>query len=239
MVQNAFYDAIVVDLDLSETKVAELISRGYESPKLDYKSEVDYGSATSRLRLVKHVLAMANTAGGYIVVGVTVDGKRDGLDASQARLLDEATVRSWVLGFTSVPIALSVHNTVNYEGNVFVIIAILPLYDRLAVATGDAQYTDDGKSAFAFRRGDVLVRHGTSSERWNQADADYLIGRARVAQKEAWLKEFASDFRSTLASLLKDLPNASAETRMDGSAFQKPAEEFEQLVLGLLRDHNG
>jgi hypothetical protein len=234
MIHDALYDSIVVELDLSATKVIELIQRGYESPKLDYKSEVDHASAGSRLRLVKHVLAMANTAGGYIVIGVTDGGIPEGLESEQARQLDEATIRGWVFGFTTAPIVLAVHNSVLHESRLYVVVAVLPLGDTLAVATRDGQFMDGTKPQFVFRRGDVLVRHGTSSARWTQEDADYLIGRARVAQKEAWLQEFASDFKKTLA-MLGGLPSKASKPVVDESAFQKSPGEFEQLLLDLLR----
>lgn len=235
MVQNAIYDPIVVELKLTPSKVDELLLRGHESPKLDYKIEVDYASAESRLKLVKHVLAMANSAGGYIVVGVRDNGTREGLDPSSARLLDESTVRGWVDGFTDVPIVFAVHNSVSHEGKTYVVIAILPLLGRVAVATGDAQYTDNGKNVFAFRKGAVLVRHGSSSERWTQPDADYILQRIALAQKEEWIREFAPDFRAMLLEVIGSGGTGAIKASIDPSSFRLSPEEFQKLVLSLLR----
>jgi hypothetical protein len=234
MIEAALYDPVVVDLTLGPEKVAELLRRGYESPKLDYKSEIDHSSTPSVQRLVKHVLAMANTVGGYIILGVKDDGQREGLTPEQCRRLDDATVQAWVRGYTSVPCALAVHNSVEFEGGQYVVLAVLGLTDRLAVAMADAQYQDpNGKNQFVFRRGDVLVRHGTSSERWLQADADFLIARARQAQKELWRREFAADYAGVQGLLAETTPT------LDASAFTLPSDEFHQLALKLLRAKNG
>ena len=52
-----------------------IIYRGVESEELDYKAALDWRKLNrgSKAKFVRHCLAMANTKGGYIVVGVGED----------------------------------------------------------------------------------------------------------------------------------------------------------------------
>lgn len=52
---------------------SELIHKGFESKDLDYKGPIMWNEADNRrvcCGIVKDVLAMANTKGGYIIIGV-------------------------------------------------------------------------------------------------------------------------------------------------------------------------
>lgn len=67
--------------------MAELLLRRRESAKLDYK--VGYnGSQGDRIELTKDLVAMANTAGGYVVLGVEDDGS--------LRALARGRLRRWM-----------------------------------------------------------------------------------------------------------------------------------------------
>ena len=81
----------------------ELVFRGIESDELDYKSAQDWNSMSRQARgkIVRHLLAFANTRGGYIVIGVGEDGSgypslRTGLTPKQCASFDPSTVGSFV-----------------------------------------------------------------------------------------------------------------------------------------------
>jgi hypothetical protein len=234
MVATAAYDPIVVEHQLTPLKVAELVERRTESAKLDYKRAYDPSDAKSRIMLVKHALAMANTAGGYVVFGVDDDGTLLGVESTATGRLDEATIRAQIAGYSSVPIHLYVDTRIEYEGKRLVIVTVLPLMDRIAVVNADGQYHDGSRQSFAFRKGDVLVRHGSASERWNQDDADYLFRRIALAHKDQWLQEFSRDL-----SRVVQLTRGDATLVIDEHTFEMSPEEFHKTVTQLLRESNG
>jgi hypothetical protein len=63
---------VVLDGDLSEKKLLSLLQLGREEEVLDYKRSYDLtGRVTKdRVEMVRDVVAMANTSGSYIVLGV-------------------------------------------------------------------------------------------------------------------------------------------------------------------------
>ncbi|MDD2478654.1 MAG: putative DNA binding domain-containing protein, partial [Victivallaceae bacterium] len=71
-----------------------IIYRGVESDELDYKAALDWSKLNrgGRAKFARHCLAMANTKGGFVVVGVGED------DAGQPTLftgLTEAQLKSF------------------------------------------------------------------------------------------------------------------------------------------------
>jgi hypothetical protein len=233
MVQTAVYDPVVVEPQLTSDKVRELVQRQTESAKLDYKAAYDPSDARAKAELAKDIIAMANTAGGYIVIGVANDTQLLGLTDADAERIDESVIRSQIAGYVNVPIGTFVHNSVRHEGTRLCIITVLPLESRLAVVEAQGQYSVGSNRSHAFRRGDVLVRHGSKSETWNQADADFLARRISLAQKEQWRQEFAADLRAVVAIVRGEPPPVGPQS------FDLPPEEFLQLSLQLLRGSHG
>jgi hypothetical protein len=232
MAETALYDPVVVEPELTASKVEELLSRGRESAKLDYKRQLDPSDTAVKVALVKDVLAMSNTAGGYLVVGVSDQGKREGLTRKAAERIDEAVIRAQVAGYTTGPIRIFVNNDVESNGLRFAIITILPVSETIIVAESDGNRP--GRSKPAFRKGDVLVRHGSASERWNQADVEFLLRRVIDSRKEEWLRDFGDDLRSLVGDLA-----GSAPLPVGPAAFDLSAKDFQDLVIGLARGSRG
>lgn len=228
MPHPAEHDPVVVEPQLTPEKIEELLTRGRESAKLDYKESFDPSDSCHRFQLTKHIVAMANTVGGYIVIGVEDDGTPVGLAPAEANRIDEATIRSQVSGSIVPSISIFVDSNVDWNGIRFVIITVLPHKERILVLTSDGQCHDGGRQYHVFREGDVFVRHGSASERWNQEDADFLLDRASLRQKEEWREEFREDFQAVLGLTARS-------SDVGPSAFGLSPEEFRQLILRLLR----
>lgn len=182
---------VVVEPVVSMEKLLSLLGEQTEAPGLDYKSELDLGCSKAVVELAKDVAAMLFD-GGFIVVGVSnrgeptghvVDDQLPGFDESRLR----ARLRKWI----PEPFEL-LSASHNVEGKNVVVIYVGPHKDGLAVLRADGAYADDrGKQELVFRKGDVFVRHGTASERWEQHDVDRFRTRVRAKEREAVLREIA------------------------------------------------
>ncbi|MFA6165178.1 MAG: ATP-binding protein [Gemmatimonadaceae bacterium] len=234
MARTSEFDPVIVDGALSKARLDELLGLKRESAKLDYKESYDPTDRGAKVRIAKHVLAMANTAGGYLVLGVRDDGTPVGLLAALLDRLDEADLRHQVGSYSSVPISLFFANRLEVDGKSFALIGVMPLTDRVAVAAVDGDFALNGRTVSQFRSGDVLVRHGSSSERWNQDDADWIAERIVRSKKDQWLRDFASDFRR-----LVELSGGNTKAQIDASTLKAPPEVFAKLVQSLLRSGDG
>ena len=74
----------------------ELIYRGVESEELDYKAAMSWTamSRAARAKIVRHCLALANTKGGYIVIGVRWPTPKAATSSSASARMLPATLRS-------------------------------------------------------------------------------------------------------------------------------------------------
>jgi hypothetical protein len=144
----------------------ELLGAGHEHEGLDYKRELDLNDRDALLELVKDVAAFS-AAGGYLVVGCDGGGQPSGLvTAEHADPLDESRLRAKVKRYLPEPLALRTA-THELDGARLVLIHVGVHPDGFVIVKADGASSTGSQ---VFRRGDVFVRHGTASERWEPHD---------------------------------------------------------------------
>lgn len=109
-------------------ELIDILTRGHESKDLDYKGPAawDEGNKRACCELVKDILGMANTLGGYLVIGVseTAGGfLREGLTPEQADTFDTTRVNRFLQNYTDPPIN-TLLKKVTHENKMFVIIQV-------------------------------------------------------------------------------------------------------------------
>lgn len=116
----------------NSTKWQELIYRGVESDELDYKAAQDWEELTKagKAKFVRHLLAFANTRGGYLVVGVGEDASgypalRTGLTAKQCASFDPSKVGAFVNSHVEPPIKFTIERPL-IKGKRYAIFVIHP-----------------------------------------------------------------------------------------------------------------
>lgn len=225
---------IVVEPVLTEEKLRLLLREGHEQPELDYKTQLNLAETRDVVELAKDVAAMmAEDNGGYIVVGADDAGKPvPNLTDDLAKLFDEATVRPKLAKYIVEPFAVRVARKV-IDGCNLALIYVAPHVEAWCIFKAPGTYPDGKYQKVVFSPGDVFVRHGTSSERWNEADRKRLLGRAVSLHKEAWRAEQREEVMALItasigASQLQQGPSSVMTWRLD-------AETFDQLALELMR----
>ncbi len=235
MVASAEFDPVVVEPQLTASKIEELLTRKRESAKLDYKQEWDPQRNRDVLELTKDLVSMANTAGGYVVLGMGDGGEEVGLSDTQAGKLDEATLRAQVQAFIGTPLELFLDKTIVWRTKRYAIVTVLKCPRSPVVFEKIGQYSAPeagNKQTIVFREGEVFVRHGSASERWNQEDARTIYARVVEREKERWLAEVLPDIRKLIqaaGSAVPAPPSAQEHLRSD-------AETFERLLRRIVRE---
>ena len=98
-------------IDREQYDWQEIVCRGVESDRLDYKAAQSWNtmSAAGRAKIVRHLTAFANTEGGFLVIGVGEDSSgvpslRTGLTEEESRSFDPSAVGSFVNRCVEPPI---------------------------------------------------------------------------------------------------------------------------------------
>ena len=233
MVASAEYDPIIVDATLSPERARELIHRRRESTKLDYKQSYS-GTTRDKVEVTKDLVAMANTAGGYIVFGVNDAGERTGLDEAALPALDEARLRAQVQSYLSAGLDLFVDSSIVLEDRHFAIVTVLRSARSPLVFSSLGTYANEengGKQTTVFRPGDVFVRRGSASQRWDQEDVQAIYARVVERERERWLAEVLPDIQR----LIGMASPAPASSRAPREILLEPEDVFERSVRSMLR----
>jgi len=226
---------VVVEPRVSHEKLLELLAIGTETSKLDFKGTVDLGETRDKVELAKDVGAMM-VEGGFIVFGVDGDGQPTGaLDAVDLRGFDEANLRQmlgkWIPELPQLLVA-----THEIDSHTVVLLYIEPSEHGLNIFKANGQYPKDPtarkiKTHTAFREGDVVVRDGTRSVRWQHRHIARVRERIRSMEKDRWRKEAFDEWKATvLDPALEALglargPAAALSWRLDSSTFEQTVVE--------------
>ena len=110
----------------------ELVYRGVESDELDYKAHMSWQtmSRAAKGKLVRHMLAFANTRGGFLVIGVGEDqfgnpNLYTGVSPAESGSFDPSAVGTFVNSYVEPPIDFTIERPV-IRGKKYVIFVIRP-----------------------------------------------------------------------------------------------------------------
>ncbi|WP_434317565.1 ATP-binding protein [Leifsonia sp. P73] len=209
-----------VDLDRLRT----LLARGAGSDDLDYKTTWDPRQKSDRIELCKGIAAMESLSdGGYVVVGADAHGAPSGMFSSQPSAdFDEQRIRSQIAAVLGEPIDFSaaLHRV---GSDAFFLIGVGPNRDGMRIMSKDGEY----EGATVWRAGDVFVRRGTSSMRWNQHEARGILERVIAARKEEWRRDIFETIRMATPAY-----DAGGYVNVN---IEMPSESFAATVTELIR----
>ena len=160
-----------VTAELSLNRILNLIESPCETASLDFKETVDITQCRDRVEFAKDVLAMANSGGGDIVVGVEdTTRRRVGISEEVSAALRDAKsvndkLKKYCGGFVRVLVAQ--HEIPDpAKGRVRLALIRVPRASSPVPAQDDGicpDPTNPKKQKWIFRRGDIYVRKGDES----------------------------------------------------------------------------
>jgi len=176
---------------MEHAKFAQLVKAG-EKPSVDFKIECNAflpASEPEKAELAKDICAMANSGNtaSYILVGVSDDGKHF-RSVENAKLTDE-NVQSFCKTAISPPPRVKVHRECwrrvvrSHANKTFVIIQIGPqARQAFCLARDFINY----KQGFCYRRNEVWIRRGTTSDLASPAEVALLVkGKSPIDGRES------------------------------------------------------
>ena len=150
-----------------------LLDETNESIYLDFKETIDIRDKSHYLKIIKDVLAFANSGGGYLLIGVK-ENKTSGVRGRFIKIgvpnefqFDDASFQEKINSYLDDPITI---NHAFFKRNFddsekqFALIYIPPSH-KILKSLKDGKYCINNKEKFAFRKNTVYVRRGTQSIR--------------------------------------------------------------------------
>jgi Putative DNA-binding domain/EC042_2821-lke REase len=163
-----------------------------ESKYLDFKEKFDPGEDGEWIELIKDFVALANTGGGVVVIGVKNDGSSAGTNLGPVLALDGAMICDKLVSFVG-------DNFDDFEvqritrasdGTHAAAIVIGPAKGAPLVFVRGGTYphpTRPNQQKTAFARGAVYVRHGAKSEPATRDDLREFVARQLEEVRGDWL----------------------------------------------------
>lgn len=162
-----------------------IIYCGVENQQIDFKSAQDWEelSRAGRAKFARHAMALANTQGGYVVVGVGEDdsGKPNlytGMTAKQASSFDPSTVGQTVNRYADPAVDFDIVRPV-VDGKTYVVFVVYPFRD-LPHVCGDACENELQRGVFYIRTPEARSRAA-----YRASELHLLVQRSLRNQRES------------------------------------------------------
>ncbi|WP_242164963.1 ATP-binding protein [Lysobacter sp. M15] len=196
--------------------MSEIVDRALlakrESKHIEFKRSFDPSVAGAWCELVKDIVALSNSGGGAILIGVENNGIPSGEDVSQVLELDQAVVADKVFKYTSHHLhGIEIHEA-EKDGETVAAIEISAV-DLPVVFESVGTYEVDKKQKTAFARGTVYFRHGAKSEPGTTADLRAALERRLKAIRAEWLRGVKKVVTSPAGSVVSALTGDVLESK--------------------------
>lgn len=158
-----------------------------ESRRVDFKESFDFNSSRDKCEIIKDIVAMANSGGGYILIGIKDDGTLSGFDVTSIIDLDPAKITDQIAKYTSEHFCDFEVYEAYRNGQKIAVLAIkgnpIPM-----IFTSPGNYDiGGGKQKAAFSAGTIYFRHGAKSEPGNSKDLKDSIEKELLRTRKTWL----------------------------------------------------
>jgi hypothetical protein len=185
-----------------------------ESKNVDFKETFDPSSKRDWCEIVKDIVAMANSGGGVIIIGVKDKGKLSGVDVTPFLGLDPATITDKTAKYTGEQFADFEIIGIHRDGNLVAAFIISGVPFPMIFTSPGTYDIGGGKQKTAFSKGTVYFRHGAKSEPGTSKDLRDSLNRELVRVRRNWLGGIRKVVTAPTGHSIKVLP---PEVRLNDS----------------------
>jgi len=177
-----------------------------ESRAIEFKAEFDPGSNGPWCELLKDIVAMANSGGGVIAIGLSSGGRPSGADVSGVLALDPAEFCNKIHAYTGVHFSEFELAEASKDGHRLALLVIENAESPIVFNRPGTYSVGDGKQKTAFSAGSVYFRHGAKSEPGNTADVAVALQRRLDKLRREWLSGVRRVVEAPVGSTVSVLP---------------------------------
>jgi hypothetical protein len=159
-----------------------------ESKYVEFKEQFDLSVEGERIELLKDFVAIANSGGGVVIVGVANDSSPSGADVQAVLALDGAKIGDKLARYTGDNFdEFEVHEMRRRGKRAAAIIVGAVAAAPLVFQQQGSYMNPQGRPKTAFHRGAVYFRHGAKSEPATSDDLRVFIERRLDLVRNSWL----------------------------------------------------
>lgn len=158
-----------------------------ESKYIEFKEKFDISQAQDWCEIIKDIVAIANSGGGWMLIGVKRDGSPSGWDARPILSLDPALITDKIAKYTEEQFADFDIQEVEKDGHNLAAIQIHVSSIPMVFTQPGTYDIGGGKQKTAFAKGTIYFRHGAKSEPGNSKDLRDCINREIEQVRKSWL----------------------------------------------------
>jgi hypothetical protein len=158
-----------------------------ESKHIDFKREFDLASGQAWCEVVKDIVAMANSGGGIIIVGVANDGSNSNYDPAPFLAHDTADTANRIARYIGNQLVDVEVIEIERSGQMRPAFLIPDVDVPIVFAKPGTYDIGGGQQRTAFAQGTIYFRHGSKSEPGNRDDLAAWRDREIAKVRRSWL----------------------------------------------------
>jgi hypothetical protein len=214
------------------------LSASRESKYIEFKQAFDVTSQRDWCEIIKDIVAMANTGGGVILIGVDSRGTPNGFDVQPLLRLDTADVTNKLFRYTDLHFAdFEISERIKNRTSIAVLqVQGVPIP---VVFTKPGTYDiGGGKQKNAFSIGTVYFRHGAKSEPGSTEDIRRVIDRQLESIRKDWIRGVRKVVAAPQNSQLVVLPPHATIQDLPHTARVRVVDDLNAPAVRLTRADN-
>ncbi|HCI04007.1 TPA: hypothetical protein DE059_03705 [Candidatus Peribacteria bacterium] len=180
-----------------------------ESKTIDFKGSLDLAEPHSWCEIIKDIVAMANSGGGVILVGLDNVGKPSGFDATPISTVDPAVITDKIYKYTGIHFSnFELSDHIKQTQKVLAICIYSVSVPIIFIKPGTYNVAHN-KQKTAFSVGTVYFRHGAKSEPGTSNDLRKVIERQLDTVRKTWLQGVRKVVKAPAGTSIIALPAGS------------------------------
>lgn len=177
-----------------------------ESEVVDFKRSFDTASPREWAEIVKDIVAMANSGGGYIFIGLDDDSKPITTLGNCPCSIDPADITNKIYKYTDQQFHNFQIKVTEKTGLPIVALVIGPASMPIVFTEVGTYVYEGAKQKTAFSKGTVYFRHGAKSEPSTTDDLRHFFDRLLETTRKSWLDGIAKVVEAPAGSRIAVIP---------------------------------
>lgn len=198
--------------------VAKATQASRESKYVEFKESFDVTAEGEWCEIIKDMIAIANTGGGVIVIGLDNQGTPTNRDVAPILALDPADVANRIHRYTETHFADFEVVAAEKSGSRIAVIALRAAEYPIVFCKPGTYATGGGKQKSAFAQGSVYFRHGAKSEPGVTEDLRKFVDRRLERVRRGWLEGVRKLVTTPPGSTIAVQPAGGVQVTGDPSA---------------------